>query len=899
MKKLLATFLTLSTVYVFSQTHAGINYQSIIRNTGGTVMASTPVTIDFKLYSTVPTFSNTLLYHETHATTTNQFGMANVVIGKGTMLGGVFSFTNVPWPAGVAYEVFVNSNIVGSRQPFMSVPYAFAAAYAPAPSVTYSNNILSVGGNTVGITSGTTYTAGPGIAIFGTGISNIAPDQTVTINAAGAATVTGTYPNFTVNAPSGTNLPTGFNGQFLYNTGGTVWDTLPRNNLYFDGTNFGIGTTNPQANFHVNGDGKFNSSVTTPHLFTNTITISGGTTGQILTSDATGNGTWQTPGATASYSLTSNSNTLTLSNGSAITTATVPVQPSVTGSGVANVTPAGSNYLVNVPMSSYNNTTGVFTTGTQTISVVPTLFLTGNVLKSGPASNSVTIPAATVVSGNPNIIVTPSGNTFSVSAVPQTLSIASNSVITLTNGGSVNITPAVLSYTSATNVLKLTHGSSSNTFTLNTNNQTLSTSGNSLTISGAGGNTILLPTPAAPWMQGVGTVTLTNFSDLVGIGTNSPASPLHITNSGGAQLRLGNINQPTYEWIWNVDATSNLSLVNEGNGTPATRMNIDVNTGYTGLGIGNTSASSMLEIGTDGSLDKGLRISNTGSTVGPSIYFKAQSKDWTITASNPASGAGANKLVFRDYSLGLDRMVIDASGNVGIGTTSPSSRLNVVSSGVPPTITGTNNGSGHGIFGETNSSASAGLMGVNGNSGPSVAGTKVSPATGNVASFKNTNTTNNADALLSQTDGGGAAVHTINGSSSITTSNLGILIDDGHLGTTASVNLTASTPNTCGCVSSVTMDSHSTDVAGTLRAVFTSTTSALVDVNVTFAKPYKKYPVVIVTAGTHPPFSNTQYIVTPIGSTGNYTGFKLSIEGGINSSSAPFLYNYMVIEGKN
>ncbi|MES2513067.1 MAG: hypothetical protein V4580_02945, partial [Bacteroidota bacterium] len=367
MKKLLAALFTLSTLGVFAQTHAGINYQSIIRNTGGTAMASTPVTIDFKLYSTVPTFTNTLLYHETHSTTTNQFGMANLVIGKGAVVGGVFSFTNVPWPAGVAYEVYVNSNMVGTRQPFMSVPYAFAAAYAPAPSVTYSSNILSVGGNTVSIPAGTTYSAGPGIdisasgvisntavtagnptiigagaatvlssgnsytvdvpvvtpvnpSITGSGITTVSSSgnsytvntpapliytsgpgvnisaggiitATGSISGAGAATVTGVYPNYTVNVPTGTTLPTGFNGQFLYNTGGTVWDTLPRNNLYFDGTNFGVGTTFPSANFHVNGDAKFNVSVTTPQLYITNFKMNGSNPGYVLTSDASGNGT--------------------------------------------------------------------------------------------------------------------------------------------------------------------------------------------------------------------------------------------------------------------------------------------------------------------------------------------------------------------------------------------------------------------------------------------------------------------------------------------------------------------------------------------------------------------------------------------------------------------------------
>lgn len=46
--------------------------------------------------------------------------------------------------------------------------------------------------------AGTTYTAGTGIDVTGTVITNTAPDQTVTLNQAGIISVTGTYPNFTI-----------------------------------------------------------------------------------------------------------------------------------------------------------------------------------------------------------------------------------------------------------------------------------------------------------------------------------------------------------------------------------------------------------------------------------------------------------------------------------------------------------------------------------------------------------------------------------------------------------------------------------------------------------------------------------------------------------------------------
>ncbi|MES2763683.1 MAG: hypothetical protein V4677_15820 [Bacteroidota bacterium] len=1018
MKKLLAALFTLSTLSVFAQTHAGINYQSIIRNTGGTVMASTPVTIDFKLYSTVPTFSNTLLYHETHSTTTNQFGMANVVIGKGTMVGGVFSFTNVPWPAGVAYEVLVNSNQVGSRQPFMSVPYAFAAAYAPAPSVTFSNNVLSVGGNTVSITSGSTYTAGNGIEIIGSAINGTAnivgsgattvtgtyPNLTIntpttqvytagpgidistlgvisntltpvtptitagtnitinpaapansytvsaptyslsqtgnnidllqngtsigtatlpvstsysagnginisgsvitstgSISGAGSASVTGSYPNYTINVPAGTTLPTGFNGQFLYNTGGTVWDTLPRTNLYFDGTNFGIGTTSPTANLHVNGDGKFNNSVTTTQLYTTNFKMTGINAGYVLTSDGSGNGTWQSPAPAANYSLTSNSNTITLSNGSSITTATVPVQPSVTGIGVVNVTPFANSYQVNVPMSTYNNTTGVFSTGGQTIAVTPTLTLTGNILRSGPTTNTVSLAALNTWSLSSGVLF-PATLTNSVGVGTSGPLTDRMEIDHVSSTGSTQLHLKQTTGGDAFSRIKFTNASIPSKFWLSTVTSAASDANsghnffynngsighNIFTVAGDGRvsvNTFSTMTNAIMDVNGALEIDSTFVVNAIASAPNSSSNSGKIYFDGPSQKFKVSQNGAPF-----VDLISGPSPWLQGSGLVHLANSTD------NVGIGTTSPVASLDVTGNIRVNDKIFFGAVGGINSGYTGIYSENDDLKLAVFKP--GAAANS--FAPASNSMDAVIIKSqTGNVGIGINAPNAKLDVVSVGVPPTISGMNSGSGHGVFGSSASSVSAGVMGTNDNSGPSIAGVKVSPATGNVANFKNTNINNSADALLSHTDGNGAAIHAINGPSSAASSNIGVLIEEGHIGSAALSNLTASSPNTCGCVGSVTMDSHSTDVAGTLRAVFTSTTGALVDINVTFVKPYKKFPVVTITPGPHPPFSFTQFIVTPIGAPGNYTGFKVSIESGINSSASAYLYNYIVIEGKN
>ena len=56
-------------------------------------------------------------------------------------------------------------------------------------------------------TGDTTYTAGTGLSLSGTQFTNTAPDQTVTLTGAGATSISGTYPNFTITSTdSSTNI---------------------------------------------------------------------------------------------------------------------------------------------------------------------------------------------------------------------------------------------------------------------------------------------------------------------------------------------------------------------------------------------------------------------------------------------------------------------------------------------------------------------------------------------------------------------------------------------------------------------------------------------------------------------------------------------------------------------
>jgi hypothetical protein len=76
-----------------------------------------------------------------------------------------------------------------------------------------------------GTDANTTYSAGTGINVTGTTITNTSPDQTVTLTGGGTTSITGAYPNFTITSTGGSTYTagTGINitGSVITNTGDT------------------------------------------------------------------------------------------------------------------------------------------------------------------------------------------------------------------------------------------------------------------------------------------------------------------------------------------------------------------------------------------------------------------------------------------------------------------------------------------------------------------------------------------------------------------------------------------------------------------------------------------------------------------------------------------------------
>jgi hypothetical protein len=131
-----ALLITFCCLFLGTKAHAqapdGINYQAVIRNASGTLIANTTIAIRIQIKQT--SASGTIVFQERHSVTTSAQGVVNLVIGQGTLLGGNFSTIN--WATGpyfvslgVSFTNGTNYLDYGSQQ-LMSVPYALYAKNA-------------------------------------------------------------------------------------------------------------------------------------------------------------------------------------------------------------------------------------------------------------------------------------------------------------------------------------------------------------------------------------------------------------------------------------------------------------------------------------------------------------------------------------------------------------------------------------------------------------------------------------------------------------------------------------------------------------------------------------------------------------------------------------------------
>lgn len=130
-QRLLLTLMLLLTAASLSfaqTTPQGFNYQSVIRNASGDPIVNQTVSLVFTIRNGSAT--GTLVYYEKHNTSTNEFGLVNLIVGRGTPLLG--DFTSINWAGGAKYlEVSIETlpgifDVLGTTE-LLSVPYAMYA----------------------------------------------------------------------------------------------------------------------------------------------------------------------------------------------------------------------------------------------------------------------------------------------------------------------------------------------------------------------------------------------------------------------------------------------------------------------------------------------------------------------------------------------------------------------------------------------------------------------------------------------------------------------------------------------------------------------------------------------------------------------------------------------------
>ena len=160
-KKLLTIWLFLFGFFFSFSQSLPINYQAVIRDNQGAILANEAVTLRFTLLQ--GSANGTALYIEDHQETTNQFGLINIQLGTGITLGG--DFYQIDWSL---LDYFLKLEIQNGNgqgftdlgtSKFVAVPYANFALNAAnvnnndtsatneLQNLTINNNIINLDNN--------------------------------------------------------------------------------------------------------------------------------------------------------------------------------------------------------------------------------------------------------------------------------------------------------------------------------------------------------------------------------------------------------------------------------------------------------------------------------------------------------------------------------------------------------------------------------------------------------------------------------------------------------------------------------------------------------------------------------------------------------------------------------
>ncbi len=713
MKKifLLSVFLLL-TAKIFAQIPEALTYQAVARNASGAGLINSSISIRISIKNA--TSSGPTVYSETHAVTTNQFGLFTVAIGTGLIQSGVFA--SIDWEVGLKFMKVEMDATGGSSyidmgtSQLLSVPYALVAGSVLNSSAgddwgaqtAVTNTTLGGNGTTTsplgmaqqGAASGQTLKWNgsqwaPANDMVGSGGDNWGSQSVVTNSTLDGS---GTFASPLGMAQQGATF-----GQTL-KWNGAAW--APANDLDNDIQTISIaGSTLSISN---------GNSVTIPSAINYSAGVGINIAGNVIsnTGDLSNTNELQTLSVSGNQLTISNGNTVAINTGTNYTAGT---GIDVTGTVISNTAP---DQIVSLTATgSATITSNVYPNFTIDATDGQQLSITGNQLTISNG-NSVNIPAQTPYTAGPGIgiVGTVISNT-SLNTDAQNLSIAGNT-LSISNGNSVNI-PAQTPYTAGTGIgiagtvitnsapdqtVVLTGGGATTilsaypNFTISsvdtdTDAQTLSLSGNDLSI--LNGNTITLPSGSgytagtgigiagtvisnsAPdqtvVLTGTGSTTITtsaypNFTinssaqtDLTLSGDGASITPLKIAQQGATSGQTLKWNGATWLPSNDIDIDAQTislagNILSISNGNNVTLPTGTTYTAGTGISLGGTTFS--LNALTDATL--------AGNGAGTPLKIAQQG----AASGQTLKWNGATWLPANDIDTDLDAQTISLAGNI-------------------------------------------------------------------------------------------------------------------------------------------------------------------------------------------------------------------------------------------
>jgi hypothetical protein len=156
----------------------------------------------------------------------------------------------------------------------------------------------------------------------------------------------------------------------------------------------------------------------------------------------------------------------------------------------------------------------------------------------------------------------------------------------------------------------------------------------------------------------------------VGIGTTSPSAKLEVAGLGNQRLLVNRTDGDNFF----IEA-QNGQIRLRGSSNIIMGVGADVLTvTNSNVGIGTTSPSTNLQLGTFGAANQEFRIESDGNS-----YFSVSTTNGLQRIYAGGAGTQSNAMAFYTSNSGseLESMRIDSSGNVGIGMTNPAAKLDV------------------------------------------------------------------------------------------------------------------------------------------------------------------------------------------------------------------------------